>query len=321
MYDLHRLRLLRELKLRGTLVAVASALSYSPSSISQQLSRLEAEVGVPLLEPTGRRVTLTAQAEILVAHTEILLQRLEQAESDIAASLTTITGELRVASFQTASLALVPHALTVMGEQHPALRVRITHDEPADTVPRLLARNFDLVLAEEYPGAMTTYPEGADIELLCADRVWLATSTAHPRPDRSRAGRPWSVSDLAALRDRPWIMEPPEVASRQWATALCHQAGFEPDLRFESADVLLHVRMVEQEHAVAFLPDLVWAGRQPTVHLIGLPPGRTTRRIVTLCRTGANRKPAVVAFRKALRKAVRAVRLAARSPDGGVHGV
>src|SRR5258708_8943583 len=95
MYDLHRLRLLRELKLRGTLAAVASALSYSPSSVSQQLSQLEIEVGVPLLEPDGRRVKLTPQAEILVAHTEVLLQRLEQAESDIAASLATITGELR----------------------------------------------------------------------------------------------------------------------------------------------------------------------------------------------------------------------------------
>lgn len=51
LLDLHRLRLLRELKHRGTLAAVAAALSYSPSSVSQQLSVLEAEVGVALLEP------------------------------------------------------------------------------------------------------------------------------------------------------------------------------------------------------------------------------------------------------------------------------
>lgn len=86
MFDLHRLRLLRELKHRGTLAAVAAALSYSPSSISQQLSQLEAEVGVRLLEPVGRRVRLTAQAEILVAHTEAVLERLERAEADLATS-------------------------------------------------------------------------------------------------------------------------------------------------------------------------------------------------------------------------------------------
>jgi DNA-binding transcriptional LysR family regulator len=57
--DLRRLRLLRELAHRGTLGAVAQALSYSPSTVSQQLSLLESEVGVALLEPVGRRVRLT----------------------------------------------------------------------------------------------------------------------------------------------------------------------------------------------------------------------------------------------------------------------
>lgn len=307
MYDLHRLRLLRELKLRGTLTAVADALSYSPSSISQQLSQLETEVGVQLLEPAGRRVRLTAQAEMLVAHTEVLLQRLELAESDIAASSTTITGELRVASFQTASLALVPQALTTMREQHPQLRIHVTHGEPEATIPKLLARDFDLVIDEHYPGGPATHPQGIDVELLCTDRLRLASTTAPPEPETSPAARAWSVGDLAVLRDLPWIMEPPGVASRKWAIALCHEAGFEPEVRFESADMLLHVRMVEQKLAVALVPDLAWAGREPTVRLIDLPPRRTTRRILTLCRSGASSKPAIVAFRKALKKAVHAV--------------
>jgi DNA-binding transcriptional LysR family regulator len=98
-------------------------------------------------------------------------------------------------------------------------------------------------------------------------------------------------------------MEPPQVASRHWAIALCREAGFEPDIRFESADMLLHVRMAEQKLAAALVPDLVWAGREPTVPLIDLPAERTTRRILTLCRSGASTKPAIVAFRKALRRA------------------
>jgi DNA-binding transcriptional LysR family regulator len=68
MLDLRRLRLLRELARRGTIAAVAQALSYSPSAVSQQLATLEKEAGVRLLEPSGRRVRLTAQAELLVAH-------------------------------------------------------------------------------------------------------------------------------------------------------------------------------------------------------------------------------------------------------------
>ncbi|HEY2262071.1 MAG TPA: LysR family transcriptional regulator, partial [Streptosporangiaceae bacterium] len=75
MLDLHRLRLLRELKHRGTLAAVADALAYTPSAISQQLSVLEAEAGVPLLERAGRRLRLTPAAERLVEHTEAILER------------------------------------------------------------------------------------------------------------------------------------------------------------------------------------------------------------------------------------------------------
>jgi DNA-binding transcriptional LysR family regulator len=82
--DLRRLRLLRELKRRGTIAAVAEALSYSPSAVSQQLSTLENETGVTLLEPAGRRVRLTAQAELLVAHAGRLLEDLERAEAALA---------------------------------------------------------------------------------------------------------------------------------------------------------------------------------------------------------------------------------------------
>ncbi|MDP4511340.1 LysR family transcriptional regulator [Nonomuraea turcica] len=121
------------------------------SSVSQQLSQLEMEVGVPLLEQVGRRVRLTEQAEILVSHTEAVLERLEQAEADIATSMTDLTGTLRIASFQTAALALVPPALSLLRDLHPGLRVHVTQMPPEAALPALQARDFDLVVAEEYP--------------------------------------------------------------------------------------------------------------------------------------------------------------------------
>ena len=130
MLDLRRLRLLRELGRRGTITAVAKALSYSPSAVSQQLTALEKETGVRLLEPAGRRVRLTAQADLLIAHTEVLLEEMERAEAALAQSLNETVGTLRLAAFQTAVLALVPHALTDLEQQHPRLRVEVTELEP-----------------------------------------------------------------------------------------------------------------------------------------------------------------------------------------------
>ena len=169
MLDVHRLRLLRELERLGTLAAVARALSYSPSAVSQQLSQLEAETGVVLLEPAGRGVRLTAQARILVAHTEALLERLEEAEADLRASLTEVRGTLRVASFQSVLLALVPDVLTRLAERHPGLRVEITHQEAGPAFAGLLAHDFDVVLGEEYPGIARAPVPGARTRLLISD--------------------------------------------------------------------------------------------------------------------------------------------------------
>ncbi len=299
MFDLHRLRLLRELKHRGTLAAVAAALSYAPSSVSQQLSQLEAEVGVPLLEPVGRRVRLTEQAEILVAHTEAVLERLERAEAEIAASLTDLTGTLRIASFQTAALALVPTALGLLRDLHPHLRVHVTQMEPERALPALHARDFDLVIAEEYPGNPKPRPAELEQEDLLSDPLHLVL----PKPvDGSDSDGPMAA--LRLLADHPWVMEPEGTAARHWAMTLCRNAGFEPDVRFETADLLLHLRLVEQNHAAAFLPDLVWSGQPPTVTLRQLPRGQRTRRIFTVVRRGRGRHPAIQACRNALLRAV-----------------
>lgn len=96
MLDVRRLRLLRELAHRGTIAAVAQALSFSPSAVSQQLSLLERETGVPLLKRTGRRVALTPAGQNLVRHAEDILERLEHAEAELAAIRSGLAGPVRI---------------------------------------------------------------------------------------------------------------------------------------------------------------------------------------------------------------------------------
>src|SRR3954449_10123053 len=94
MLELRRLRLLRELRERGTIAAVADALQFTPSAVSQQLSILERESGVRLLEKAGRGVRLTDAALVLVAHAEVLLERAALAEADLAAAAGTVAGRV-----------------------------------------------------------------------------------------------------------------------------------------------------------------------------------------------------------------------------------
>src|SRR4051812_32641786 len=106
MLDLRRLRLLRELSERGTIAAVADALQYTPSAVSQQLAQLERETGVVLLERAGRGVRLTDPALVLVDHAKALLDRATLAEAELAAAAGTVTGRARIAAFRSVALAL-----------------------------------------------------------------------------------------------------------------------------------------------------------------------------------------------------------------------
>jgi DNA-binding transcriptional LysR family regulator len=289
--DVRRLRLLRELKLRGTIAAVAAALSYTPSSVSQQLALLETEAGVPLLEKSGRRVQLTPQAELLVRHTAVLLDRLELMKSELDQSLTEVTGTVRLAVFQSAALGIIPRALTIFGTEYPQLRVEVTQREPESALFETWTREFDLVIAEQYPDHAA--PLQADL-----DRVNLFQ-------DQLRLGAPTSFAGttLSDARASAWVMEPRGTASRHWAEQLCRGCGFEPDVRFETADLQAQIRLIESGHAVAVLPDLVWAGREPGIRLLDLD-GSPRRTIFTAARDASASRPAVKACRAVLARAV-----------------
>jgi len=291
MLELRRLRLLRELKIRGTLAAVASALSYSPSAVSQQLALLEKEAGVTLLVPTGRRVQLTPQAEILVEHTTRLLEQLELMEAEMNSSLDAVAGTVRMAVFQSAALGIVPQSLTSLSRQFPALRVEVTQREPESALASVWAREFDLVIAEQYPGHSAGRHPELDREVLCFDQLRLGTAPGSGIR---------SIEEAATI---PWVMEPRGTASRHWSEQVCRAAGFEPDVRFETADLQAHIRLIESGNAVAILPDLVWTGRAPSVDLVELD-GAPQRTVFTSVRSASASQPTIIACREVLQESV-----------------
>lgn len=302
MLDVNRLRMLVELSRRGTLSAVADALSYSKASVSQQLSALEREVGVPLLRRVGRGVQFTPQGNVLVAEAVRILDQLEHAEVAVAESLTEVTGTVHIAVFQSAAHSLLPSSLEALKAEHPALRVEVTECDPETGLVGVSSRDFDLILAEQYPGR--TRPIHADLDrvVLAHDAIALARG---PRGRRAQAGSDAGHPDAAALwatKDEPWVLEPAGTASRAWAEQLCRTAGFEPDVRFEVADLTAHVRLIHAGLAVGLLPELVWAGEAPSVDLIPLP-GSPRREIFSSARRVSAAAPAIRAVRRALASA------------------
>lgn len=307
LLNIHRLSLLVELRRRGTVTEVARALSYSPSTISQQLKQLEREAATALFESVGRRVRLTGPGEMLADHAEQILVMLDRAETDLARSQSDIVGEIRVASFQTAAIALVPLLLDELNDHHPGITLYLSEIQPDAGTAALFARDFELVLGEIYPGGDRPPVLGIDRQHLLSD------------PLRCYAPPDWvgASAGLRDLADRPWVFEPQGKPARAWAESLCRAAGFEPNVRFESADLLVQVSLAESGHAAALLPDLVWGARTPSAQLLRLP-GDPVREVYTAVRAGAEGRPSLAELRQRLGTVTESVTAALGQLDGAV---
>lgn len=288
MFELRRLRLLHELSLRGTIAEVAASLSYSPSTVSQQLALLEREAGVALLEPDGRRVRLTAEGRMLAAHAARALELDEAARAALAAP--GALEPVRLAAMPTAAETIVPAALTLLADRAPQLRVELEELPPEESLFELAARRFDLVIAEQYPGHTREVHAGVEHRLLGEDPIRIVLS-----PDEQPA-------PLASLRDRAWVMEPAGTAARQWAVQQCRAAGFEPDVRFEADDLTAHIRLITAGLAVGMLPDLIW-GDEPSGMSLAALPGSPVREVFTAVRTAGRASESVTLVRDALAEA------------------
>lgn len=317
MLDVRRLRLLRELARRGTIAAVAEALSFSPSAVSQQLGVLEREAGLPLLERTGRGVRLTPAGQNLVGHAEAVLERLERADADLAEARGGLAGALRIGAFPTATRAIVPAALTALARRHPGLEPMVSETDPAAVAHALRAGDLDVALVHEYDFVPAGPEPGLATEPLYAEAMYLAAPAAEspvPPGGTAESGGPAESggtaesegSDQGAVLRRharaPWITAAPGTLCHAMTLRACQAAGFTPRVRHQVDEFATVLALVAAGQGVAVVPQLGVTGPpDPAVRLTRLLMERRTRLAF---RSGAGAHPAVAAFGTAVRAAV-----------------
>ncbi|WP_138999081.1 LysR family transcriptional regulator [Rhodococcus zopfii] len=302
MLDLRKLRLLRELAHRGTIAAVAAALSYTPSAVSQQLSALEREAGRPLLVRTGRRVRLTAAGTVLVEHTEVILADLERAVAALAASETGLTGSVRLGAFPTALRAIVLPALIELGRTEPGLEPTVTEVDPADVPDLLRGDHLDIALVHEYDNVPSTMGAGIELEPLLNEAVYLASQTAPGEPADT------AISSHATSR---WIVGNPGTLCHTMAVRSCLNHGFEPQVAHHVDDFATVLRLVSAGAGVALVPQLGLIAVPEGVVLTALPIGRRTR---IAYRAGSRSHPLLAAVSAELHRAAKSFREAGTDP-------
>ncbi len=295
--ELRRLNLLHEFARRGTVAAVAEALSYSPSSVSVQLAELEREAGTQLLRRTGRTLELTPAGIRLAEHAAQALTADEAVRTELAALSGTPRGRVRMTFVQTPALALLSTALRELAETAPDLRVEVKHSETAPALADLRSRAVDLVVGIDYDPIPV--PRHRDVDR--CDLIREAVLLCIP-PDHPLAAAPGPVS-LAAFEDAAWAADFPGSGHRTALEHLCNRlGGYAPDIRHHTDDALILRALVASGQAVTILAAFI-ATATPQVAARPIAEGAVHRTIFTAVRASTVDAPAVKAVREALQSA------------------
>lgn len=299
MLNAARLSLVVELEDRGSLTAVADALGYTPSAISQQLAKLEAETGRRLLEPVGRGVVLTDAGRTLALHAREVLDRLEAAEASLEAG-ERLTGTVRVAAFQTAARGLLVPVFEELRSVQPLLVCELVDQEAESALPRLRSGELDLVVAEEYAHALRPRDPRLARHDLGADELLVALPAAHPA---ARAGGAVALADLA---DEPWATPWAGTHYASMVESACRTAGFEPLIRHRVTDLGTLLDLARSGLAVAIVPSLGGPTEDGSLALRPVGGGGLSRRLFAATRRGAAERPTLAVLLDALRARVSA---------------
>ena len=291
MLNTTRLRILREVSLRGTIAAAAEALYLTPPAVSHQLVVLEREIGVPLLKRTPRSVRLTDAGRRLVAHAETILAECETAVADAQATAAAVSGTVRLSVFQTAAQSVALPALVALRRDHPELEVLTSDFEPARGIPALKAGQLDIALSSEWDFVPVPPDPGIDRHDLFSEPVVALLPRGH-----RLAGGPVRLRDLLAEN---WCIAGETASSRQAVERVAQAAGFEPRVVFESNYFRAIGSAVEAGLGVGIAPRMTDL-RGLDLVVAPLTEPKMERRVYAAVRKGSGGAPAIRAVLDAL---------------------
>ena len=285
MLDLKRLAILREVSRQASFSGAADELYHSQSAVSQQIANLEREVGMQLLDRTREGPKLTDAGTVLVAHAEAALARLDEAERELAAIAGLEGGELRLASFPSASATVLTEAVSAFHQRHPGVRLSVRDAEPEISLPRLRGSELDLALSFDYPSVPAAEERDLDQTLLLTESMYVALPKRHPLAKRD-------VVPLIELSDAVWLSGSCPSSCGEAVIGACRRAGFEARVGFESDDYHVMQGFIAAGLGVTLLPDLALPTLRPELVVRPTDPPAPSRRVWAVTRSEQARSPA-----------------------------
>jgi len=299
MLNLDRLRALHAVSAHGSIIAAAETLHVTTSAVSQQLAKLEQETGQQLLERHGRGVRLTDAAATLVSRTQRVLSLLEEAEAELESADDSVSGQITIAAFATAARGLAPQAIRGLRTNYPQMSITFHEQEPHESIPRLVRRDVDVIIINDWHNAPIALPDGLSRAPLFDDVADIALPPGH----RLSKARTITLSDLAG---EEWIAWPSGSICHDFLMHTLRSQGSEPKIAHTAGEYETQLALVAAGLGCCVLPRMGRGAVPKGVTVVKSEPA-LRRHVSAAWRTHATRRSAIRATVDAFQHAGRAL--------------
>jgi DNA-binding transcriptional LysR family regulator len=263
--NLTRLQTFAEVVRTGTFAGAAATLSFTPSAVSQQMSKLEAEVGAALLVRDARGVRLTDAGRVLAARTPAILAAVRDAQCDLDALRADRLDRLRLGSFGAATAGIVPRALRLFRRRLPSTEVELLELGAAGLLDGRLDLALEAGLAAAHDLVAAAHHDLATV-VLAREPLSLAMPTGHPLAARETL-RLEALDGLLVVGSASM----PEVSE---LLRRCDEAGVRPVLTgWRVPDPRALVQLAAAGEGLALVPALLADAAPPRTVLRPLEDG------------------------------------------------
>jgi len=284
--DLRQLRYLVALAEEGNFTRAAASVHVAQPALSQQIRRLEDELGLALVERTTRRVALTEAGGLLVVRARRILAELEAASSELEAVRGMYTGHVTLGAMHTMGPVDLSLAVAVFAERHPNVLFTVREQSSEEMAEMLRVDELDLAFL-----SVTERVEshGLGLHRLVLEELVVVLPPGHRLAQR----RQLRMTDLA---EEPFVSFRAGARLRELLMSAGREAAFEPRVTLESNESHRIRRLVSRGLGVAILPRSDAEGPGAEVAVVTLTEPRLERDITLAWREGRRHAPAAAEF-------------------------
>jgi DNA-binding transcriptional LysR family regulator len=284
--ELRQLRTIAAVARHRSLTKAGDELFLTQPAVSQQIRRLEEELGVDVFHRTSRRVELTPEGRVVLAHAEKVLAEVDALHRDLEEITGLVSGELRIGGVYPTGPYDLFAMLAEFRSAYPGVAVHMVEDTQDDTLAALRSDDLECAFIAHDPDALG---DEFIANLLWTDELVVALPVGHPLAAESAIHFDQLVSeDLIAYRENSAI--------RRRLESKMAKLGLEPRNAFICTEMAAVRSLASRGLGVAVMPRSVAEQEGPAIELRPLAPERLTWPVALVWRTSRRQSPAGKAF-------------------------